>query len=161
MSNQYPPSGGYPPPGGGGYGGGYPPGGKTKVLSLDNNIGGLLCYIPVCCVSLIFPILFLVTEPKENKFLRVHALQSLLLTGVCIVVYIAFWIISAILVDGAGDTESAAAGMAASGISLIILLLEIVLVVAFMIAFIMGCVEAYQNEIWKMPVIGNIADKNS
>lgn len=161
MSNQYPPSGGYPPPGGG-YGGGFPPpGGKTKVLSLDNNIGGLLCYIPICCVSIIFPILFLVTEPKENKFLRFHALQSLLLTGACIVVYIVFWILSAILVVGAGATGSAGAGMAASGISLILLLFEIVLGLGFLIAFIMGCVKAYQNEMWKMPVIGNIADKNS
>jgi uncharacterized membrane protein len=157
MSNQYPPPGGYPPSGGG-----YPPsGGKTKVLSLDNNIGGLLCYIPVCCVSLIFSILFLVTEPKENKFLRFHALQSLLLTGVSVVVYGILWVLGMILVVGSSATGSAAGSAAASGVSLLLLLVEIVLGVAFLIAFIMGCIKAYQNEMWKMPMIGNIADKNS
>jgi len=121
----------------------------------------LLCYIPICCVGIIFSIIFLVTEPKENKFLRFHSLQSLLLTAASIVVYIAFWIISAVLVVGAGATGSTGAGMAASGISLILLLLEIVIGVGFLVAYIMGCVKAYQNEIWKMPVIGNIADKNT
>lgn len=72
--SQQPPS--YPPPGG------YqnepqplPPGapGKTKVLNMDQNVGALLCYLPICCINLIFAIIWLATEPRENKFLRFHA----------------------------------------------------------------------------------------
>jgi uncharacterized membrane protein len=155
MSNQYPPPGG-------GYGGGYPPpeGGKSKVLSLDNNIGGLLCYIP-CCIGLVLSIIFLVTEPKENKFLRFHSLQNLLLTGVAVVVYGILFILGAVLVVGAGATGSTAGGMAASGIGLILWLIEIGIGVCLLIVIIIACVKAYQNQMWKMPLIGNIAEKNS
>src|SRR5215471_17814780 len=85
MSNQYPPSGGgYPPPGG-----------KTQTLGLDNNVAALLCYLPacLCCADLIFSILWLATEPKENRFLRFHALQGLLLFAVGLIISIIFWIL--------------------------------------------------------------------
>ena len=155
MSNQYPPPGG-------GYGGGYPPpAGKTKVLSMDSNIGALLCYIPICCCNLIFSILFLVTEPKENKFLRFHCLQSLLLIAAEIVVFGVLWVLSLVLAVGGSASGSAAAGAAASGVGLLILLLEIVVGVGFLVAAIICCIKAYQNEIWKLPVIGNIAESNS
>jgi uncharacterized membrane protein len=51
---------------------------QTK-LGVAPNVGGLLCNVP-CCIGFIFSIVAVVVE-KDNKFLRFHAFQSLLLHG--------------------------------------------------------------------------------
>jgi uncharacterized membrane protein len=144
MSNQ--------PPYGQNQGGGYPPpppqGDKTKVLNLDYNVAAMLGYVPICCINLIAPITWLATEPKENRFVRFHALQSLFLSGAAIVVFCALWFISLVAVR------------IFFGFGLLILLLEIVLSVVFLILFIVGAVKAYQHQMWKIPVIGDMAEKN-
>ena len=162
----YPPPGGYQPGGyqPGGYppgGGGVPPGGKTQVLGLDYNIAGLLCYLPVCCINVIGSILFLVTEPKENKFVRFHAIQSLLLMVVTIVVFGIFWGISFFLAVGSAATGSAAGSMAGSGIAIIFSLIGWAVLGIYVIVSIIGCVKAYQNQMWQMPMIGGFADSKS
>lgn len=146
MSNQPP----YGYPGGQqGYQGGAQPTGKTQVLNLDYNVAAMLAYLPICCVSLICSIIWIASEPKENKFLRFHALQSLILSGVFVAVYIVLWIVGAV------------AGRIFFAFGLLVLLVEIALAVVFLILFIMGAVKGYQGQMWKMPVIGDIADKNS
>ena len=40
-------------------------GGKT-ALGLDTNVGALLCYLPLCAISLIYSIIVLVTD-KDNR----------------------------------------------------------------------------------------------
>ena len=82
-----------------GYQGGVnpPPGaptGKTKVLNLDYNVAGMLSYLPICCINLVFSIIWLASEPKENRILRFHALQSLLLIGLFFIVNVIFWILT-------------------------------------------------------------------
>lgn len=149
----YPPPGGYPP------GGFPPPGGKTQTLNLDYNIAGLLCYIP-CCINLIASILFLVTEPKDSKFVRFHALQGLLLIGLGIVVGIVFWILQTVILVGSSGMGSA--GSAGGGIlSLLVMLVQFVIGIGLLVLHIMGCVKAYQNQMWQMPIIGGIAAKNA
>ena len=146
MSNQPP----YGYPGGQqGYQGGAQPTGKTQVLGLDYNIAAMLAYLPICCVSLICSIIWIASEPKENKFLRFHALQSLLLSGASVAVYIVLWIVGAV------------AGRIFFAFGLFVLLVEIALAAVFLILFIMGAVKGYQGQMWKMPVIGDIAEKNS
>jgi uncharacterized membrane protein len=139
----------------------YPPaGGKTKVLSLDYNIAALLCYLPICCIFVIVPILMLVTEPKESKFVRFHALQSLLLVGVAIVIGgILYMIMIATAVGtSVGSAGASAAGAAGMGIVGILFFLVDAL---FFILFIVGMVKAYQYKIWKLPVIGDFAEKRA
>ena len=181
MSNQppynYPPpqppppggyqGGGYPPPGG--YqGGGYPPppgpggpGGKTQVLGLNYNTAAMLCYLPscLCCIDLIASILFIATEPKESRFMRFHALQGLLLYGVGFLIGLVFYILSIVLHVGvAVGTGSGAAGQGAGAlVSLLSWGVGLVLLVVHIIA----AVKAYQGQMWKLPVIGDIAEKNS
>src|SRR5215471_4644117 len=96
-----------PPYGQGGYQGGYqgggygappPPGptpGKTKTLNLDYGVAAMLNYIPTCfcCINVIPCILWLATEPKENRFLRFHSIQGLLLFGVWVILWIIFAVI--------------------------------------------------------------------
>ncbi|MEK6322640.1 MAG: DUF4870 domain-containing protein [Acidobacteriota bacterium] len=157
MSNQ--PPYGFPPGGPQGYqgGGSPPPGsatGKTKVMNLDYNVAGLLCYLPICCVNLITSIIWLASEPKENRFLRFHALQSLFLTGIGIVV----WIIFAFLGVGMAFSSSSSVGAAGSGLlSLVQLLIFLILLVVHILCM----VKAYQGQMWKLPVIGDIAEKNA
>ncbi|HUK91704.1 MAG TPA: DUF4870 domain-containing protein [Blastocatellia bacterium] len=137
-----------------------PPGGKTKVLSLDYNVAAMLCYLPICCISIIVPILIVATEPKENKFVRFHALQSLFLTGVIVVLFGILWVLSIVLAVGS-STAGSAGSAAGAGIGLLILLVECVVGLVLLIVFIMGMLKAYKYEIWKLPVIGDLADKNS
>lgn len=52
---------------------------KTKVLDIDNNIAAALSYVPLVGANVIFSLIWLVTEPKNNRYLRHHAIQSLVL----------------------------------------------------------------------------------
>jgi len=149
MSSQPPygyQGGGYPPP--------VSPTGKTKVLNLDYNIAALLSYLPICCINVIASIIWLASEPRENRFLRFHALQSLFLTGVAIVI----WVIFMFLGVGVAFSPSSAAGAAGSGVlSLIQLLVWLILLVVHILCM----VKAYQGSMWKLPVIGDLAEKNA
>src|SRR5438045_3490315 len=117
-----PPGGGYPPPGGGypGGGGGYPPPGgnypppegKTKTFGMAYNTAALLCYLPscLCCANVIFSIIWLSTEPKENRFLRFHAMQGLLLFGLWFVVGAILRILGFAMAVGTSSSDILSAG---------------------------------------------------
>jgi uncharacterized membrane protein len=148
--------GGYPPPPGGG---GYPPSGptgKTKVMNLDYNVAGLLSYLlPVCCIGLVFSIIWLASEPKENRFLRFHALQSIAIAVLWLVVGVLFWILAIAFVVGGPGGMAGAGGWGLFGI------IRFLVFLAFVGICVLGCVKAYQGEMWKLPIIGDIAEKNS
>jgi uncharacterized membrane protein len=160
--------GDYPPPGG--YqGGGYPPppppqgpGGKTQVLGLDYNVAGMLCYLPpcLCCIDLIASIFWMATEPKESRFLRFHAMQGLMLFGVNFIVWIIFFFLGAGMSIGT-SVATGGSGLAGAGASLLLLVIRLVIGLIFLIVYIIGAVKAYQGQMWKLPVIGDIAEKNS
>lgn len=122
-------------------------GGKT-ALGLDANVGAMLCYLPICAISLIYSIIVLVTD-KTNKTVRFHAFQSLLLTGAYIVAIIAIMIVGGVII---GATNS---GMLASLVSLVYGLV----VLLFLGLMIFGCIKAYQGGSYKLPVIGDMAEK--
>lgn len=159
MSSQ--PPYGYPGSQGGGYPPPPPPTNKTKVLNMEYNTAGLLCYIPTCCclLNIIAGILFLATEPKENRLLRFHALQGLLLGGVWIVL----WIIYAILGIAMGVSTSmmpGGGGVIQAGGGLLFFLLRLVVGLVLLAIHIVGMVKANQGQMWKLPIIGDIAEKN-
>ena len=135
--------------------------GKTKTLGLDYSVAGLLAYLPICCINVICSLIWLFTEPKENKVLRFHSMQSLLLMVAGIVCGVVLWILQITLLAGASATGSGAVGGAAAGGSVLILLLQLLLGGILLIVDIVAMVKAYQGQIWKIPVIGNIADKNT
>jgi uncharacterized membrane protein len=162
MSNQPPygyqppgeqPPGGYTPPG--------PSGGKTKTLNLDYNVAGLLCYIPTCfcCINLIACILWLITEPKDNRFVRFHALQGLMLFGVGFVISIIFNVLGV----GAqlGTSIGTGSETAGAGAGMLVSLLSFAFGAVMLILHIVSMVKAYQGQMWKIPVIGDIAEKNA
>lgn len=122
-------------------------GGKT-ALGLDANVGAMLCYLPICAISLIYSIIVLVTD-KTNKTVRFHAFQSLLLTGAYIVVVVGVMIIGGILIAATNS------GMLASLLSLLYGLI----VLLFLGLMIFGCIKAYSGGSFKLPVIGDMAEK--
>jgi uncharacterized membrane protein len=103
---------------------------KTST-GLDENVAGLLCYVLGWISGLVF---FLIE--KKNKFVRFHALQSIIVFGVLTVASIVFdWIPFIGWVIG-----------------WIIWVLAIVLWILLMI-------KAYQGEKFKLPWSGNLAEK--
>ena len=112
-------------------------------LGVAPNVGGLLCYAP-CCIGLIFSIVAVIME-KQSRFLRFHAVQSLLGHGVMLLLWVALMIL----------------GFALSVIhlSLLILPLQILIMVAAVGLDIFLMVKAYNNEEWELPVIGPMARK--
>jgi uncharacterized membrane protein len=122
-------------------------GGKT-ALGLDSNVGAMLTYMPLCGVSLIYSIIVLVTE-KTNKTVRFHAFQSLLLTAIYIVGIIAVALVGGVLIGVTGS----------SVLGLLVSLLYGAVILGFLGLMILGCVKAFQGSSYKLPVIGDMADK--
>jgi uncharacterized membrane protein len=123
------------------------PAGKT-ALGLDINIGSLLCYLPVCAISLIYSIIVIVTD-KTNKQVRFHAFQSLLLTVGYIVALLA------VVIVGGGLTAATGSNI----LGLLVSLLYFVVIIAFLGLMIMGMIKAYGGGSFKLPIIGDMADK--
>jgi len=122
-------------------------GGKT-ALGLDANVGSLICYIGnfVCALGLIYSIIVLVTD-KTNKLARFHAFQSILLSAAGVVLYLAAMFIAI-----------AAVATNSTILSLLVTLLYVVCGIGLLIAIIFCAIKAFQGEIFKLPVIGDLAD---
>ena len=121
--------------------------GKT-ALGLDANIGAGLCYVGnlVCALGLIYSIIVIVTD-KTNKLARFHAFQSVLLSVAGIVLAIAVNIL-------AGVAVAANSGLLATLLGLLVF----VVYIAIFILVIIAAVKAFQGQIYKLPIIGNMAD---
>ena len=123
-------------------------GGKT-ALGLDLNVGALVCYLNICLpFGLIYSIIVLVTD-KTNKLPRFHAFQSILLSAAAFVIIMVFEVFSMVL---AIVTRSAI-------LSMLIGLLIMVICLGILVAVIFAAIKAYGGQLFKLPVIGDMADK--
>ena len=132
------------------------PGGKTSFMNLDSNVGAMLCYIAnfLCCLGLVLAIVFLFTE-KENRFVKFHAIQSLYLAALQIVVGIVIGILGMIL-------SLALNAFDLSWVAWILILgLRLILLIVFLILWIMGGIKAYGGQWYKLPIIGELAWKSA
>ena len=113
--------------------------GEKTSIGVDENIAGALCYI----LGIVSGIVLYILE-KDNKFVRFHAVQSIIVFGSLIVVQ---WILVPVFfyVPVIGSIFG-------SLLSLIVSLLGLVL-------WILLIVKAYQGETYKVPVLGDIAEK--
>jgi uncharacterized membrane protein len=113
--------------------------------AMSSNVAGLLCYI----LGFITGIIFLVIEPyKNDRFVRFHAFQSIFFNVAVIVFWIAYMIVASILGFVSLGILAAVMGLVGLLISLAIL--------AFWL-FLMY--KAYNNELYKIPFIGDLAAK--
>ena len=123
------------------------PGGKTS-LGLDSNVGALLCYLGniLCCLGVILSIVFLVTE-KENRFVKFHALQSLFLVAVYVVLAIVVQVLSMFL--GVAGLDFFAFFVSWG--------LWFILGIIFLLVWILAGIKAYGGQWYKLPFIGDLA----
>ncbi|KAF5420001.1 MAG: putative membrane protein [Candidatus Methanocomedens sp.] len=105
---------------------------KTSV-GLEENIAGLLCYV----LGWLTGIVFLVLE-KENKFVRIDAIQSL---ATFLPLSIIAWVIGLIPFIG---------GVISSLIWILTLILWLILMF-----------KAYKGEMYKLPVVGDFAEAHT
>lgn len=131
-------------------------GGKT-ALGLDNNIGALVCYVGniLCGLGGLIYSIIVVVQDKNNKLPRFHAFQSILLsvTGAIIWVVLGLPTYFLIFMGALGNSTI---------FSLLGMLMGLVLLVVFLAIlffWVMSVVKAYGGEIYKIPVIGNMAEK--
>lgn len=118
--------------------------GQTN-LGVPANAGGLLCYVP-CCIGLVFSIVAVIVE-KQSRFVRFHALQSLLLHGVMLVIAVGLQVATIVM------------GTIAGPLAALLSLVGIPIGLGFLALSILLMVKAYQNEEWAIPTLGEMARK--
>ncbi len=106
--------------------------GKSS-LGMDENLAGMFSYLLGFITGLIFFIL-----EKESKFVKFHAMQSIILSAILTVLY---GILGFIPIIG----------------WIILLILPLVTMVLWIVLMI----KAYKNEYFKLPLIGDLAEKYS
>ena len=125
--------------------------GKSST-GLDENVAALLSYIFGWVSGLIF---FLIE--KDSKLVRFHAMQSILFNALIAVVGFALWVIVFILMLIGGQL----ADFLGTIVALLGTLLYLAFVVGILIAWVMCLIRAYQGKYFKLPIIGNFAEKFS
>jgi uncharacterized membrane protein len=128
--------------------------GKT-ALGLDTGIGVLICYFGnLACglpLGLIYSIL-VVVQDKTNRVARFHAFQSLFLMVLGFIIGIPIWI--AVFVGAIVDSS-----IGFPIVTILIGLLALVFAIAMIYFVIMAAVKGFGGAIYKIPVIGNFAEK--
>jgi uncharacterized membrane protein len=119
---------------------------------LDENVASLLAYV----FGLVSGLIFFLIE-KDSRLVRFHGMQSTLLAGVFWIGEVALWILSTIIVL----IISQVSGLLGTLVWAVLMLLSFVLGVAALIGWVMCMIKAYQGQYFKLPVLGNFAEKFS
>ncbi|HET6840708.1 MAG TPA: hypothetical protein VFK06_03355 [Candidatus Angelobacter sp.] len=116
---------------------------SSASSGMTDNLAAALSYIWI--VGLIF----LFIEPyNKNKFVRFHAFQSVFYAAAAFVLWIGLHITGLIL------------GAVTSGIAWLLLgPLALLLWLVMFVIWIILVVKAYGNQKWKLPIIGDMAEK--
>jgi uncharacterized membrane protein len=124
-----------------------------SVFDMDANLVALLCYLGnlVCALGLILSIITVIQE-KNNKLARFHAWQSILTTVAGIVIGIPLYIVMFV-----GLFIDAAIGLPL--VTGIISLLLVIFGLGMFIFTVLAAIKGYGGEMYKIPVIGNLAAK--
>lgn len=112
---------------------------------MADNVAGMLAYI-----TIIPAIIFLVAEPyNRSRFIRFHSWQNIFLHAAAVVCWIGLFIVSMVL-----------AFIPILG-HLLAFLLWAALSVGFFVAWIIALLKANSNLMYKLPYIGDIAEKQA
>ena len=117
----------------------------APAQGMSDNVAGMLAYI-----TIIPSIIFLVMEPyNRNRFIRFHAWQNIFLFGAWIVCWIGLMILSMVLafIPFLGH--------------LLMFLLWMAFGIGIFVAWIVCLIKANQGQMWKLPVIGALAEKQA
>jgi len=118
------------------------PGAQAPAASaLQPNVAGLFCYL----VGFVSGSFFLVAEPyKRDRFVRFHAFQSIFISVAWIIVHLALGMLMSVLPWTLWRLVALVSELASLAFFLLIL-------------FVMY--KAYNTERFKLPVIGDLAEK--
>jgi len=116
--------------------------GKTTT-GMQPNVAALLSYVLGFVTGLVF---FLIE--KENKFVRFHAIQSMIVFGAMFVLQIAVGMFFAMF-----------AMMRLGFMMPVFSFITGLLYLASVILWVVLMVKAYQGEMFKLPIAGDIAEK--
>ena len=124
-----------------------PPSGETGPKTMDTNLVGALTYL----AGFVTGIMFLLLDPyKSNSFVRFHAFQSIFFN----VAWVAFWIVWMIL-------SAVLTPLTAGIFGLIALPLMLIFTVAGFGIWIFLMYQAYQQKLFRLPVVGKFAAEHA
>jgi uncharacterized membrane protein len=113
---------------------------SVQAGGLTDNVAGMLAY-----VTIIPAILFLVLEPyNRSRFIRFHAFQSIFFYVAWMVFWVALSFVGALPVLGWATV-----------------LLWPLLGLGGLILWILLLMKAYGGQMWKLPVVGDLAEKQA
>jgi uncharacterized membrane protein len=122
---------------------------QKSALGLDGNVTALIGYI-IGIVALV-----LIFIEKDNKFVRFHALQSVLWSvGMCVGIFVVA-IIGFILAMILGQVS----GALGSIVGLLVMLLYLAMILALLGGLIFAAIKAYGGAMFKLPIVGGLAEK--
>jgi uncharacterized membrane protein len=121
---------------------------QKSALGLDGNITALIGYL-IGIVALI-----LIFIEKDNKFVRFHAIQSVLWSVGCVVAIFVVMIVGMILAMVLGQV-SEGLGMI---VGLLVFLIYLALLLGMIGGLIFGAIKSYGGSMFKLPIVGNIAE---
>ena len=115
----------------------------AAAVGMGDNVAAALSYV----LGLITGIIFLVLAPyNQSKFVRFHAFQAIFFH----VFWIGLWILETILTV-----------MMPFGLHMLTTLLAMVLSLGGLVIWIILILKAYQGERFKLPIIGDLAEKQA
>lgn len=113
-------------------------------MGMDPNLAALLAYL----FGIVGGLVFFLVETK-NKYVRFHAMQSILIFAALIVGWIALIVVGIVL-----SYLPCVGGIVSS-------ILGLVLWLGGMAVYVLMMIKAYQGEKYKLPIIGDIAEKQA
>ncbi len=127
---------------------------------MDPKVAAAISYIWIVGV------VFFIIE-KENKFIRFHALQSILFGVANAIIMGVLAIIAVILtvvfsIGGAAAATASGSGGIGTLVQLVVWVIWLIfwlIGLAMFVGLIYAAVKAYQGQTFKLPIIGNIAEK--
>jgi len=146
-----------PPPGQQDYAspaGNPPPPAQQTGTGMDPKIAAAISYIWI--VGLVFYFI-----EKDNKFIRFHAMQSILFGIANTVIMIVLMFVGFILTFAFGIGGAMVGGAIGSLVSMLVWLVWLLfwlIAMALLIGLVYAAVKAYQGQKFKLPIIGNMAE---
>lgn len=119
--------------------------GDSPTAGIEENVAGVLCYVLTWVTGLVFLLL------DKRPFVRFHAAQSIGLCAAGIVVGIGFWIVVLFL--------TFLLAVLHIPVGFLTFFLWPAVSIGFFAAWIFCMYKAYQHEKFKVPIIGDMAEK--
>ena len=121
---------------------------QKSALGLDGNVTALIGYI-IGIIALVE-----IFIEKDNKFARFHALQSVLYHVGFWILFTVVWVVAFIVSIVLAQISSIFAIL-----GMLIWLLLFVVFLAYFAGLIYAAIKSFQGAMFKLPIVGNLAEK--